>query len=198
MNFYLIILSLLISFFTTSKKHQIHYPHNIESERLNTQINQTKTFIRQNPDYNNKTAFFIDMKIKSGKKRFFIYDLINDKIIDQGLVAHGSGSETEVPGNLQFSNLPDSKCTSLGTYRIGKHYTGIFGKAYKLHGLDKTNNNAFKRAIVLHHYSAVPGDEQDHSIINSHGCPMINKDFFKRTEKILDQSKSSISLRIYY
>lgn len=94
------------------------------------------------------------------------------------MVAHGSGSETAVRGNLKFSNAPESRSTSLGKYSIGKPYNGKFGKAYRLHGLEKTNSNAFARSIVLHHYSAVPFDEQDHYIVNSQGCPMLNELFF--------------------
>ncbi|CAD0009831.1 peptidase [Flavobacterium chungangense] len=94
--------------------------------------------------------------------------------------------------------MPNSNCTSLGIYSIGNNYNGIFGKAYRLSGLDETNSNAFKRAIVLHYYSAVPYEEQDRSISRSHGCPMVNEQFFKRIEKIIDSSKSNILLDIYY
>lgn len=169
-----------------------------EAERFNIQLDGVKAMIGGNPKYNSKIAFFIDMKIKSGKNRFFVYDLENNKIVDQGLVAHGSGSETGIKGELAFSNTPNSKSTSLGKYVVGKNYKGMFGKAYRLFGLDESNNNAFKRAIVLHHYSAVPYEEQEYYISRSQGCPMINEVFFKRIEKILDSSKTSIVLNIYY
>lgn len=169
-----------------------------EAERFNIQLDGVKAIIGGNPKYNSKIAFFIDMKIKSGKNRFFVYDLENNKIVDQGLVAHGSGSETGIKGELEFSNTPNSKSTSLGKYAVGKNYKGMFGKAYRLFGLDESNDNAFKRAIVLHHYSAVPYEEQEYYISRSQGCPMINEVFFKRIEKILDSSKTSIVLNIYY
>ncbi|WP_264538501.1 murein L,D-transpeptidase catalytic domain family protein [Flavobacterium sp. N1736] len=170
----------------------------IELERFNTQVTDIKAMINSNPNYNTKIAFFVDMRIKSAKNRFFVYDLVNDKIIDQGLVAHGSGSETKIKGELKFSNEPNSNATSLGKYAIGKSYSGMFGKSYKLSGLDETNNNALKRAIVLHFYSAVPEDEQDYYISNSKGCPMVNENFFKRLSKIIDSSKSNIILSVYY
>jgi hypothetical protein len=171
---------------------------NLEIERINNRVSEIRNMISIDPKYNTKIAFFVDMRIPSGKNRFFVYDLVNNKIIDQGLVAHGSGSETGVRGSLKFSNTPDSNCTALGRYVIEKCYSGIFGKAYKLNGLDETNNNALKRAIVLHHYSAVPYEEQDYYISNSHGCPMVNEQFFKRIEKLIDSSKSKIVLDIYY
>ena len=113
---------------------------------------------------------------------FFIYDLEKNEVIDQGLVAHGSGSETGIQGMLKFSNEPNSNCTSLGRYAVGKNYKGIFGKAYRLAGLEETNNNALKRAIVLHYYSVVPAEEQNYYISRSKGCPMVSEQFFKRIE----------------
>ncbi len=170
----------------------------LEIERMNSKVSEIKSMINIDHKYNTKIAFLVDMKVPSGKNRFYVYDLENNKILDQGLVAHGSGSETGIKGNLRFSNTPNSNCTALGRYVIGKNYKGIFGKAYRLTGLDETNNNAEKRAIVLHSYSAVPADEQDYYISMSHGCPMVSETFFKRIEKIIDSSKSNIILNVYY
>jgi hypothetical protein len=138
------------------------------------------------------------MKIPSGKNRFFVYDLKENKIKDKGIVAHGSGSETGIQGKLKFSNVQNSLSTSLGSYYIGNYYTGKFGKAYKLYGLDKTNNNAFKRDIVFHYYYDVPYNEKDGYICNSYGCPMVNKKYFERIAKIIDASESNILMCIYY
>jgi len=196
--FNLILVALIAGLFISSKPYFKDEPYSLEIERINFRIDEMKSMLNVNSKYNPKIAFFIDMRIPSGKNRFFVYDLQNNKILDQGLVAHGCGSETAIKGELKFSNMPNSNCTSLGRYSIGKNYKGIFGKAYRLSGLDETNNNAFKRAIVLHHYSAVPYEEQDHYISRSHGCPMVNEQFFKRIEKIIDSSKSNILLDIYY
>ncbi len=171
----------------------------VEFARLTEHVNEIKAFTATNHKYNSKIAFLVDMKIKSGKNRFFVYDLESNEILDQGLVAHGSGSETGIKGDiLQFSNAPNSNCTSLGRYSVEKPYKGIFGKAFRLAGLDESNNNAMKRAIVLHKYKEVPQDEQGYYIINSHGCPMVNEEFFKRLEKYIESSNSKILLSVYY
>lgn len=196
--FYLVLVVWFGSFTTLETAHKESSITSIDIERINTQISDVRTLIAGNAKYNTKIAFFVDMRIPSAKNRFFVYDLENNKIIDQGLVAHGCGSETGIKGELKFSNIENSNATSLGRYAIGKNYNGIFGKAYRLTGLDESNSNAFKRAIVLHHYSAVPYEEQDHYISRSHGCPMVNEQFFKRIEKIIDTSKSNIILNIYY
>lgn len=199
MKIFNLVLFLTTSFFTVSKPvFKKEAMTTLEIERFNTHLLEMKELLQMNHNYNSKIAFFVDMKIKSGKNRFFVYDLVNNKIIDEGLVAHGSGSETGIRGDLKFSNEPNSNCTSLGRYCIGKAYTGMFGKSYKLAGLDETNSNAMKRAVVLHSYSAVPEEEQDYYIANSHGCPMVSENFFKRLQKIIDSSKSPILLNVYY
>ena len=145
---------------------------NATENKLFNRAEIIKKFIGNNSKYNSEFAFIIDMKILSGKKRFFVYDLKNNKIVDQGLVSHGIGSQTKTEGELIFSNEPNSLSTSLGKYSIGSSYNGKFGKAYKLFGLEQTNNKAFARNIVLHKYSKVPFDEQDQPICKSLGCPM--------------------------
>lgn len=171
---------------------------NAAENRLLSHVKGLQVLTSKTSKYNNQIVFLIDMKIPSGKNRFFIYDLKENKIIDQGLVAHGSGSETGIEGKLKFSNVNNSLSTSLGKYAIGVSYSGQFGKAYKLHGLDKTNSNAYIRNIVLHKYSEVPYEEQVESICNSFGCPMVNEKYFKRIENIVDNSEKNIILEIYY
>jgi len=168
------------------------------SARFKSQLLAVKKFLKDNPNYNSSVIFLVDMKIPSGKNRFFVYDLKLDSTIDRGLVAHGSGSETGVYGKLKFSNVPNSLCTSLGKYSIGKSYSGQFGKAYKLYGLDPTNSNAYSRNIVLHKYDTMPYDEQPGPIRNSFGCPMVSVKFYDRLQKHIDNSAKPIILDIYY
>lgn len=166
--------------------------------RVNEHVAKIRDFLKENPKYSSELVFLIDMKIASGRNRFFIYDLKKEKISDQGLVAHGSGSETGILNKLKFSNENGSNATSLGKYSIGESYHGQFGKSYKLYGLDKSNSNAFSRYIVLHKFSRMPYEEQINPVCNSLGCPMVNEKYFARIEKILDSSHKKILLDIYY
>jgi hypothetical protein len=138
------------------------------------------------------------MQAFSGKNRLFVYDLDSMKILSKGLVAHGSGSETGYEDSLVFSNVPNSYCTSLGKYKIGNSYIGSFGKSYKLHGLDPTNNKAYERLVVLHRYSCVPDSEQDYAICNSLGCAMVSENYFGELDKFISASKKPIIMEIYY
>ncbi|PBJ10107.1 murein L,D-transpeptidase catalytic domain-containing protein [Flavobacterium sp. ACN6] len=197
--FFMALLFSLSSFTTYNVTDRKEILTEVEFARLTDHVGEIKSFTSSNRGYSNKIAFLVDMKIKSGKNRFFVYDLQNNKILDQGLVAHGSGSETGIKGDiLQFSNTPNSNCSSLGRYSIEKSYNGVFGKAFRLNGLDESNSNAMKRAIVLHRYREVPDEEKEYYIINSHGCPMVSDIFFKRLEKVIEGSDSKIMLYVYY
>jgi hypothetical protein len=197
--FLLVLLFSLSSFTSVSMWDEDEILNEVEFARLTEHVNEIKSFTASNRKYSNKIAFLVDMKIKSGRNRFFVYDLENNQILDQGLVAHGKGSETGIKGDiLQFSNSPESNCTSLGRYSVEKPYKGIFGKAFRLAGLDETNNNAMKRAIVLHSYKEVPSDEKEYYIINSHGCPMVSQEFLTRLSKYIESTNSKILLSVYY
>lgn len=192
-----LLVAIIIAYVFISDKKEV-FSVSKTDKRIEYQVSEIKKLLNRNSNYNKRIAFLIDMKIPSGKNRFFVYDLEENKIIDKGLVAHGSGSETGIKGKLKFSNIPNSLSTSLGKYYVGNHYNGKFGKAYKLYGLDATNNNAFKRDIVFHYYYDVPYKEKDGYICNSFGCPMVNKKYFERIAKIIDNSESDILLNIYY
>lgn len=200
----LIPVGMLFSGFKKIVPDPVEKPYEVSSvsssieQRLQDRVKIIKQFINTNSKYNKEFAFFIDMRVMSGKNRFIVYDLKNDKIVDQGLVAHGIGSETQNKPDLKFSNSNSSFCTSLGKYSIGQDYFGKYGKAYKLNGLDTTNSNAFARSIVLHKYDKVPYEEQEKAIVHSLGCPMVNEIYFNRIEKLIDNSKRNIILDIYY
>lgn len=161
------------------------------------ELTKIKQFLAANKSYNQEVVMLIDMKIPSGNYRFFIYDTKKDSIIHRALVAHGSGSVTGEE-DLVFSNVPNSYQTSLGKYKIGKSYSGSFGKSYKLHGLESTNNKAYERAIVLHPYSCVPDEEQPYEICESLGCPMVSNEFMKTLYSVIDGSAKPMLMVIYY
>lgn len=147
--------------------------------------------------YNTRICFLVDMSVSSGKNRFFIYDLKNDSIINSGLVTHGRCNQTWLAGR-KYSNEVGSGCTSPGRYKIGKPYSGAFGLAYKLYGLDSTNNNAFKRYVVLHSHECVPENEvEPMPICQSDGCPTLSPGFLKTAAKYIDASDKPLLLWIY-
>lgn len=147
--------------------------------------------------YNNTIAFVIDMHLESGKNRFFVINLNNDSIMDAGLVTHGRCNQNWLRGR-KYGNEVGCGCTSLGLYKIGSAYKGRFGLAYKLHGLDSTNSNAFQRFVVLHSMECVPESETyPYPICQSDGCPTVSPGFLKKLQVILDSSAKPVLLYIY-
>jgi hypothetical protein len=147
--------------------------------------------------FSTSTCFLVDMSIESGKNRFFVYDLKKNAVVDAGLVAHGRCNKNWLSGR-QYGNEVGCGCTSLGKYKIGNSYKGKFGLAYKLHGLDSTNSNAFKRFVVLHSHSCVPGSEVDPlPICQSDGCPTVSTAFLQKLATLIDHSKQPILLYIF-
>ncbi|MEP7237641.1 MAG: murein L,D-transpeptidase catalytic domain-containing protein [Ferruginibacter sp.] len=165
--------------------------------RLSKRSSPAKEYIAGH-GFNSKYCFLVDMRIPSGKNRFFVYNLAKDSVEIAGLVAHGSGT-VDNADTATFSNIPNSYCTSLGKYKIGNAYNGRFGLAYKLYGLDKTNSKAFDRFVVLHAHECVPNDEVSPSpICESWGCPTVAPAFLTRLKTYLDRSAEPILLWIYY
>ena len=165
------------------------------AEALNKKIKTLKKFAKEN-NYDTTVAFFVDMEVKSGKKRFLVVNLKNNEIIKQGLVAHGKGNE-RFTFDRQFSNGDGSNCTSLGIYRIGKSYNGAFGLSYKLYGLEKTNYNALRRYVVLHSMGSIPQDESQWPITQSEGCPAVAPAFLEELSPIIDKAGKNVLMYIY-
>ncbi len=152
-------------------------------------------FARKN-NYNTEFCFIVNMQIASGSNRFFIYDLQKDSVMDAGLVTHGRCNDNWLTGR-KYDNKIGCGCTSLGKYRIGKPYQGRFGLAYKLHGLDSTNSNAYKRYVVLHSHECFPNSEVDPApICQSDGCPTVSPAFLTKLASKVDASPKPILLCI--
>jgi hypothetical protein len=172
-----------------------NFTNNTYLNKLQIRAISAKLFIEQKK-YNDKICFLVDMSLPSNKNRFFVYDLDKDSIVLKGLVAHGSCNNIYLR-NAQFSNTPECGCSAIGKYRVGKKYKGRFGNAFKLHGLDSTNNNAYERFIVLHAYDCVPNEEVDYLICNSLGCPMVSYTFLKGLSMHIANSKKPILLWMF-
>lgn len=184
---------------TTNIKQSLPVPAasqvNNNEEKLRTYAGSAKSYIRQkkfNPDF----CFLIDMSLPSGQPRFFIYDLGKDSVLQSGLVAHGNCYQEWLEGR-KYSNTVGSGCTSLGRYKIGIPYTGMWGYSYKLHGLDSSNKNAFERTVVLHSHRCVPAEATDGEICQSNGCPTVAPEFLTRLKSLINESGKPVLLWIY-
>lgn len=94
------------------------------------------------------TAVIVDYSRPSTEKRLYLINLFNGAI-ERFYVAHGIRSGVLETRN--FSNLPDSWKSSLGFYYAkGTYISEKNGLSLYLDGIDRSNNNARLRTIVLH------------------------------------------------
>ena len=101
--------------------------------------------------YNTNYGILVDYGRCSFQQRLYIVDLNTGDIVMRSLCGHGKGGDSNIFKG-EFSNVPDSNCSSLGHYKIGKErrmYNYPIN-AFELDGLDKTNSNARARAILIH------------------------------------------------
>lgn len=147
---------------------------------IRTRAGEAAYFIRQH-DFEDGFCILADMHLHSGIRRMFVWDLKSDTIIRAFNVSHGCGSKVwswDLTKNQPvFSNKDGSHCSSLGKYRIGERGYSQWGihVKYALHGLDKSNDHAFSRAIVLHSWDEITDDEvYPDGTPEGWGCPAVS------------------------
>jgi hypothetical protein len=116
----------------------------------------------------------IDYSLPSTQPRLWVLDLERGKVLYHGLVAHGAGSGDKYASH--FSNVNDSRATSLGLFLTGDTYEGGNGYSLKLQGLNPgVNDLAEMRHIVMHGawYVSDEHARQFGMIGRSWGCPAL-------------------------
>lgn len=116
----------------------------------------------------------IDYSLPSNANRFFVIDLSRKEIVFKTLVAHGRNSG-DIFAN-RFSNRIQSHQSSLGFFITGNTYAGGQGYSLVMNGVDTGfNDNAFKRAIVIHGADYVSDNyiRRYGRLGRSFGCPAL-------------------------
>lgn len=91
----------------------------------------------------------IDFSLPSTKKRLFVFDMKQHKLLLSSVVSHGKNSGENYA--TSFSNESGSYKSSLGFYLTESTYQGKNGYSLILNGLEKgINDRARERAIVVH------------------------------------------------
>jgi len=138
------------------------------------------------PDY----LTICDLSQSSKQKRFYLIDLLNNKVVLNTYVAHGKNSGGEYA--RRFSNRPESRQTSLGFYVTRNIYTGEHGISLRVEGLEPGfNDRAYRRAIVIHGADYIGGGFAG----RSYGCPAVPGNECKT---IINTIKNGTCLFIYH
>jgi len=155
-----------------------------------------KSLLQSNRITKEQVLSICDFSQSSRRKRFYIIDVEEKKVLINTWVAHGRNSGGEYARS--FSNKPESHKSSLGFYVTANTYYGSHGLSLKIEGLEKNiNDRADARNIVIHGSEYVGADFLSHSPINgrSFGCPALPA---QETEEIIETIKDGTCLFIYH
>ena len=151
------------------------------------------------------TDFYIliDLSVHSGLKRLYVWDFKKNTVTHSFTVSHGCANKLWSwdfsKENPRVSNEPDSHCSSIGKYYIndrGYSKWGIHVK-YRLQGLEKTNSNAERRAVVLHSWDSIEDDEvYPDGVPEGWGCPAVSNNAMLTLDKLLKQQNKKTLLWI--
>jgi hypothetical protein len=154
------------------------------------------TLIEERKLLNDSIISIIDFSEPSNKKRLFIIDLKNYRVLFNTLVAHGRNTGREWA--TSFSNQNSSYKSSPGFYITRETYEGKNGFSLKLEGLENgINDNAYERGIVIHGASYVSNDFVDAQgwIGRSQGCPAVPEQV---SIPIINTIKNGTCLFVYH
>jgi len=143
---------------------------------------------------NKEIMTLIDFSKPSTEERFYVFDMLNKKILFSTYVAHGKKSGENYA--TSFSNKPGSHKSSPGFYITENAYQGRNGYSLILNGLEKgINDRAKERSIVIH--GAAYCDStliEGGRLGRSFGCLAVPEDV---CETIIDTVKNGTLLYVY-
>ncbi|MFT4190456.1 MAG: murein L,D-transpeptidase catalytic domain family protein [Comamonas sp.] len=116
----------------------------------------------------------IDYSRPSTDKRLWVFDLRQRRLLHHEWVAHGRNSGDNM--TVRFSNVMDSRMSSLGAFAASTPYSGSNGYSLRLRGLEPGfNDRALDRAIVMHGAPYVNEDiiRSQGRLGRSWGCPAV-------------------------
>jgi hypothetical protein len=137
----------------------------------------------------------VDFSQSSFKKRMYIIDVKNYKVLVNTYVAHGKNTGLQYA--KEFSNIPESLQSSLGFYVTKSTYTGKHGLSLRLEGKEPGfNNKAEERAIVVHGADYIGAHRLNSPYMGrSFGCPAVPQ---AQASKVINTIKDGTCLFIFH
>jgi len=137
----------------------------------------------------------IDYSLPSTAKRMWVFDVATGKVLFHELVAHGKNTGDNYARH--FSNSDGSLETSLGLFVTGNTYVGHNGYSLQLDGLEKTNDSALRRAVVVHGapYVSEAFAAAHGRLGRSWGCPALSQAV---AHQVIDTIKGGSLVFSYY
>lgn len=145
---------------------------------------------------NNSVVTIADFSLQSNKRRLFVIDLKNYKVLYNTYVSHGQNTGREWA--TAFSNQNETYKSSPGFYVTMGTYEGKNGFSLKLQGMERgINDRAYERGIVMHGAPYVNDAVANARgwIGRSHGCPAVPAQL---SVPIINTIKGGTCLFIYH
>ena len=138
----------------------------------------------------------IDYSKSSNSERFFLFDVDKQVMLHKSLVAHGKNSGQEYA--RYFSNIPETKKSSMGFHITAESYYGMHGLSMRMDGVEpRFNGNVRKRDIVMHSadYVSQKFIAEHNRLGRSWGCPALPVEHYV---PIILKIKDGSCLFVYY
>ena len=153
-------------------------------------------FVSQNVLAKPSLLTICDYSQCSSKKRLYVLDLKEGKILFNTYVAHGRNSGNDYARS--FSNSDESHKSSLGFMITAETYNGDNGYSMRMDGMERGfNNNVRARAIVMHGSAYVNAERALNGTMmgRSYGCPAVPA---AEVKTIIDRIKGGSCFFNYY
>lgn len=144
---------------------------------------------------NTSVLTVIDFSQPSHKKRMYIIDVANYKVLFNTYVAHGKNTGLQYAE--KFSNTPESLQSSLGFYVTKSTYFGKHGRSLKLSGMETSiNDKAEARAVVVHGATYIGAHRLGAPYMGrSFGCPAVPQEV---SNHVIDLIQDGSCMFIYH
>ena len=142
------------------------------------------------------TLTLIDYSLPSTQPRLWVFDLRSGRMLFKELVAHGRNSGDNMA--TRFSDVMESRESSLGLFRTADTYVGQNGYSLRLDGLEPGfNSHARERAIVMHGapYVDPAVAKANGRLGRSWGCPALREAVARR---VIDTVRDGGVIFSYY
>ena len=181
---------------STSLYESLHLSEaGLSKEAIDYAVKGYQKLVEEGTVTNDQYLTIVDMSQSSRKKRFYLLDVKNKKLVLNTFVSHGKNSGLDKAEH--FSNNLNSEESSLGFYVTGETYTGKHGLSLRLSGKEEGfNSHAEERGVVVHGAPYVNADRVHSGYMGrSQGCPALPEGEYA---KVINIIKGGSVMFVYY
>ncbi len=148
---------------------------NLSPQAVETALQGYKWALKHGEVRNKNIITIVDFTISSAKPRLYVFDTQSGEVLMGLHVTHGKNSGTGAYAT-SFSNSNSSLKSSIGVFVTLGTYKGQHGYSLRIKGLEASNNNVLRRAVVVHGANYVTPEyiAHMHRAGTSWGCFAVN------------------------